>query len=80
MFLLSGQLNDGIYAIVDYSQAIRDDDMEQRRKPRTEEQKEARRLAAEKTIPAELHAKAERLAGALLRPRAEVEGPTAKTA
>lgn len=41
---------------------------------RTEEQKEARRLAAEEAIPAELHAKARRLAGALLRPRAEARG------
>ena len=53
------------------------------RKPKTEEEKEARRLAAEKAIPAELHAKARRLAGALLRPRTETEGPQiggAKTA
>ena len=49
--------------------------MRHRRKPRIGEQKEARRLAAEKAIPAELHAKAARLAGALLRPRADVEGP-----
>lgn len=49
--------------------------MRPRRKPRTEAEKEARRLAAEKTIPDELHAKARELAGALLRPRAETEEP-----
>ena len=57
--------------------------MERRRKSRTGEEKEARRLAAEKAIPAELHAKARRLAGALLRPKADTEGPQiggAKTA
>ena len=48
--------------------------MKPTRKPRSGEEREARRLAAEKTIPAELHRRAERLAGALLRPRAEAEG------
>lgn len=49
--------------------------MERRRKPRTGEEKEARRLATEKAIPDELHRRAERLAGALLRPKADAEGP-----
>lgn len=47
--------------------------MRPRRKPRTEEEKEARRLAAQKAIPDEVHRKAERLAGALLRPRTDEE-------
>lgn len=54
-----------------------------RYRPRTGEQREARRRAAEKAIPDELHAKARKLAGALLRPRAEAEAPQvggAKTA
>ena len=43
--------------------------MKNRREPRTEREKQARRKVAEESIPADLHAKAAGLAKMLLKPK-----------